>query len=136
MTEHGSFIDISAWHHLCMKFVIANFPVIPSCNCSDIPSHIHIGISIIGRLKTVFILALKTSFLISLSAVLLFFTFDIPPFRCVRYIITGGQVLKLGCSSVIAIRWRVHWVKGLRVKLDFNDQSRKYNFLLFPLDIN
>jgi len=51
------------------------------------------------------------------------------PFRCVRYEV-------LGCSSVIEIRLGVHWVKGLKDIFDFNDQSRKYNFLLFPLNIN
>jgi len=52
-----------------MKFVIAYFPVSSRCNCSDVSSHIHIRIAIFGRLKTLFILALKNSFLISLSAV-------------------------------------------------------------------
>jgi hypothetical protein len=94
-------------------------------NCSNIPSHLLTISAIIGRLKNVFISALNISFLITLSAVFQFLTFAIPV--C--------QIHQYGEPSVIVIAstWRVHWLKVLRVTLDFNDQIRRYNFLIFPL---
>jgi hypothetical protein len=68
MAEHGSSIDATVCHRMCMKFVIAHFPLISRYTCSDIFLHIHIRIAIIGRLKTVFISVLKYSIMIYLSA--------------------------------------------------------------------
>lgn len=120
--------DITAWLNLRMKFAIAHFPVTSRCKCSDISSHIVIRIAIIGRLRTVFISGLKNSFSITLSAVLQSFTFSIP--LC--------QIHQYGKRSVemLICYWnKVRDTLGKRTKntRDFNYQSRKYNFLLFPI---
>jgi len=88
---------------MCMKFVIAHFPVIPRCNCSYISSHIFIGVAFIGRLRTVFIAVFKFSIMIFLSVALQSVGMK---FRHVRYISTGSELIRcliFGCSSVIEI---------------------------------
>ena len=90
-------------HHMCMKFVIAHFPVIPRCNCPYISSHILIGVAFIGRLRTLFIAVFKFSIMSFLTAALQSVGMK---FRHVRYISAGSEVLKclmLGYSSVIEI---------------------------------
>jgi hypothetical protein len=91
----------------------AHFPVSSKCNCSDISSHILIGVAIIGKLKSVFSLAVTCSFIIYFGAVLQDLSWKI---LYVRYISSGIELLKCltsGCSSVTEIRWGVHWVKVL-----------------------
>jgi hypothetical protein len=96
--------------------------------CSDISSHILIDIAIIIRLKALFIAVLKNSSLINLSIVLQTFTFAIPPYRIHQY----G---KWNVGMFISYWNNVRSTLGKRTKdaLDFNDKSRKYNFLLLPI---
>jgi len=119
--------DTTVWLHLCMKFFIAHFPVISRSSCSDMSSHIALGIAITGGLKTVFISALKNR---SRSISVLYYNLLLLPSRCVRYISTGYEVLR--CSSVIEINWGVHWVKGLKYTW-LQLSIRENHFLLFPI---
>jgi len=113
---------------LCMKFVIAHFPVISRCSCSDMSSHIAIAIAIIGSLRTVFISALINSFPINLNAVLQSFTSAIPLCQIHQY---GKRSVEMFTCYWNKVRGTLG--KGTKNTPDFSYESREYNFLLFPI---
>jgi hypothetical protein len=150
MTAHRSWMNITVRNNLCVEFFSAHFPVSSRCNCSDISSHILIGVAITGKLKSVCSLAVLYSFITYLGAVFQDLSLKITYVRYISSRIEVSKCLTSRCSPVTEIRWGVQWVKGLQLwcilwsVLEYktkwhtwrNQSNRKYKFHLFQLNID